>query len=79
MYPNEWKGNPENLEGISIVKIDGVEFSLELKSFEDHQMLCKMLDMAFDQGKIFGSEVMKSYITKSMEDADRMHNLTKLT
>lgn len=79
MYPNEWKGNSDNLEGISIVKIDGVEYSLGLKSFEDHQMLNMMLDMAFDQGKIFGSEVMKSNVIKSIDHAERAHNLTKLT
>ena len=71
MYPNEWKGSTDSKEGSSFVKIDGVEFSLELNSFEDHQILCMMLDMAFDQGKSFGSDVMRSHITKAMEDANR--------
>lgn len=75
MYPSEWKGSVEASSGTASFKIDGLDFAVRLDSFADYQMLNKMLDLAFDQGKRFAGTAVRSHIMAAMAEAERAHGL----
>ena len=77
MYPSEWKGStdPDNKSGIATFKIEGVEYALRLDSFTSFQMVGEMLGSAFDQGKSFASQAMRSHIMRAMDQAVIDHAL----
>lgn len=77
MYPSEWKGStdPDDKSGVATFKIEGVEYALRLDSFTSFQVLGEMLDRAFDQGKSFAAQAMRSKIERAMDQAAIDHAL----
>lgn len=75
MFPSEWKGSAESLSGTASFKIAGLDFAVRLDSFADYQMLNKMLDLAFYQGKRFAGTTIRSRVMNAMEEAERAHGL----
>ena len=69
MYPSEWKGSTEAENGTATFTIDGNTFLLRCESFADYQMVSNMLEMAFDQGKSFAAQAMRSKIERAMDQA----------
>ena len=71
MYPSEWKGStdPNDKSGVATFKIEGVDYMLRLDCFTCYQMVEKMLDSAFDQGKSFAAQAMRSKIERAMDQA----------
>ncbi len=74
-YPSEWKGSVESESGVATFKIEGNTFLIRLECFADYQMVSNMLDMAFDQGKHFAANAMRSHIHNAIEQARRDHAL----
>lgn len=74
-YPSEWKGSVDAVDGIAIFKIDGVEYQLHLDSFSDYQIVSRMLDAVFVQGKQFAEQAIRSHVSRALEDAKRLHAL----
>lgn len=76
-YPSEWHGStdPEDKTGEAQYKLDGVDYCLRLESFQDYQMINKMLDVAFIHGKRFAGDAMRSHVINAVEKARADHAL----
>ena len=76
-YPSTWTGSTElsDESGTAEFKIEGIEFYLQLKCFTDYQEVSQMLDLAFDQGKRFAANALRSHINRALDDATTAHAL----
>lgn len=75
MYPSEWKGSTEDKSGVATFKIEGVEYALRLDCFTSFQMVGEMLECAFNQGKSFAAQAMRSKVERAMDQAVIDHAL----
>lgn len=75
MYPSEWKGSVEAENGVATFKIEGKTFLLRCECFADYQMVSNMLELAFDQGKSFAAQAMRSKVERAMDQAVIDHAL----
>lgn len=74
-YTSEWKGNVDTVDGTAIFKVNGVEYSLHLDSFANYQIVAKMLDAVFNQGKQFAEQAIRSRVFHALDEAKRLHIL----
>ena len=76
-YPSEWKGSTqaEVKDGVATFIIEGSCYSLKLECFSDYQAISQMLEVAFDQGKRFAADAMRSHIHAAIEKARQDHAL----
>ena len=77
-YPCEWMASddPKDETGTATFMIDGVKYVLRLDSFLAFQDVSKMLDATFKQGKVFAARAMRSHIEKSLDIAEKQHDLS---
>jgi Icc-related predicted phosphoesterase len=74
-YTSKWEGNVDAVDGTAIFQIDGVEYSLHLDSFSDYQIVVGMLAAAFNQGRQFAEQAIRSHVSRALDDAKRLHAL----
>lgn len=74
-YPSEWKGSVESEAGVATFKVEGHTFLLQCECFADYQMVSNMLELAFDQGKSFAAQAIRSKIEMAMDQAVIDHAL----
>lgn len=55
--------------------IEGVEYKLELDSFEEFRTIEKMLEITFKQGKSFAAQAIRSHLDRAMREAEAQHAL----
>jgi len=72
---SRWKGNTENTNGEASFMIEGVEYKLELDSFEEFRTIEKMLEITFKQGKSFAAQAIRSHLDRAMREAEAQHAL----
>ena len=72
---SRWKGNTENTNGEASFIIEGVEYKLELDSFEEFRTIEKMLEITFEQGKSFAAQAIRSRLDRAMREAEAQHAL----
>lgn len=55
IYPQKWAGSVDKdiKSGVAEFTVMGNIYKIKLESFADFQMISKMLDMSFDDGKEF--------------------------
>lgn len=77
VYPCSWSGstNAEDESGVAEFMIDGECYKLTLARFSDFQLIEKMLDVAFTQGKRFGFRAVSSHVRQALKNAERAHGL----
>lgn len=77
-YMRQWRGKtePEDKSGEADYMVEGELFSIPLPSFEHAQRLDALLWVAFQQGKQFAFNAVKSHIAGAMQQADSAHSLT---
>lgn len=76
-YPREWMAStdPKEEKGDATFMVEGFKYTMRLQSFEDFCAVSKMLDAAFDQGKSFAAQAIRSHVERSLQDAVRDHAL----
>ena len=74
-YQSEWKGSVESEAGVATFKVEGHTFLLRCECFADYQMVSNMLELAFDQGKSFAAQAIRSKIEMAMDQAVIDHAL----
>lgn len=72
---SRWKGNTEDTTGEAIFMIEGVEYKMDLDSFETFRAIEKMLEVTFKQGKHFAAQAIRGHLDMAMRDAEAQHAL----
>ena len=70
MYHSKWHGStdPDDKSGVAAFTVKDVDYDIRLGSFQEYQQVCEMLKAAFDDGKHFAANVMRSRIERAMEN-----------
>jgi hypothetical protein len=76
-YPCEWMAStdPTDETGTATFTIEGKRYALRLESFDDFQKVTTMLDACFKQGKVFAAASMRDHVQRSLDAAERVHDL----
>ena len=77
-YPCGWEASadPADESGTATFMVDGTKYKLRLENFVAFQNVSIMLEKSFKQGKVWAAQVMRSHIERSLDNAERTHDLT---
>ena len=71
----QWTGKAEDRSGTAVFMIEGVEYRIDLDDFSKFQMIEKMLDAKFKQGKQFAAQAIRGHLDRAMKEAEQQHAL----
>lgn len=77
MYPCEWHASSDLTvaSGTATFMVDGVKYTLRLDNFAAFQAVSKMLEVTFQQGKVFGAGAVRSHVVRALDNAEIVHGL----
>ena len=69
-YQKKWTGSVDKNDktGVAEFTVMGNIYEINLESFADFQMVSKMLDFAFDDGKQFVKDRAQRAVTKALSN-----------
>ena len=69
-YPQKWTGSVDKdiKAGVAEFTIMGNIYEINIESFDNFQMISKMLDFAFEDGKEFVKDQAHQAVTKALLD-----------
>ena len=78
MYKSEWRGSVSSVEGMGIFTVNKRTFNLNLNSFQDFQMVEKMLYLSFNQGKNFAAKDFTDRINLVVDQMNRTYQISSV-
>lgn len=70
-YKSLWKGKTDATDGTAVFIVNKVEYSIHLDGFDDFQNIEEMLHSAFADGRECAEKVVRSHISRALDDANR--------
>jgi hypothetical protein len=77
-YPSEWlaSSDPSDERGTATFVVEGIKYTFRLESFKAYGSVAAMLEAVFKQGKVFAAGAMRGHIQRSLDEAEREHDLS---